>query len=201
MYMLVECLNVLTTYIQFEHTYTVYTYIIIIVIVHSIGSKFVVIMVTLRSKKNQICHYWPHLCMGISSLMMFRQTKMESLFYTLHMHIRYCVVYVHTQDDDFATSPLGKVCENNQLQIVKVLIENVAMVNYRDKVCFNSITNHAWLLYLYTLIGWMDRPTPCNTIRPWRNCWVFTSFQCRHWSAKQGEVSSCIILCCIHVHV
>ena len=45
------------------------------------------------------------------------------------------VVYVHTQDDDFATSPLGAACRENQLEVVKVLIENGAMVNYWDKVC------------------------------------------------------------------
>ena len=53
-------------------------------------------------------------------------------------------MYVHAQDDDFATSPLGKACENNQLQAVKVLIKNGAMVNYRDKVYFNSISNHVY---------------------------------------------------------
>jgi ankyrin repeat protein len=48
------------------------------------------------------------------------------------------VVNVHVQSD-FASSPLGKACRNNQLQVVKTLIENGAMVNYRNKVCFDSI--------------------------------------------------------------
>ena len=49
------------------------------------------------------------------------------------------VVYVHAQDDDFASSPLTMACENNQLQVVKILIENGATVNYRNKVCLDSI--------------------------------------------------------------
>lgn len=52
------------------------------------------------------------------------------------------VVYVHAQDDDFASSPLGMACRENQLEVVKVLIENSAMVNYRDKVCLYSILVH-----------------------------------------------------------
>ena len=42
-------------------------------------------------------------------------------------------------------------CENNQLQIVKILIENGAMVNYRNKVCLDSIlamATHYMLLCL-----------------------------------------------------
>ena len=46
-------------------------------------------------------------------------------------------MYVHAQDDDFASSPLGAACSENQLEVVKVLIENGAMVNYRDKVCLH----------------------------------------------------------------
>ena len=57
------------------------------------------------------------------------------MFYPLH------IVYVHVlaQDDDFADSPLRVACSENQLEVVKVLIENGAMINYRNKVCFDSI--------------------------------------------------------------
>ena len=62
-----------------------------------------------------------------------------------------CVVNVFAQGDDFASSPLGKACNANQLQVVKVLIENGAMINYRNKVCLDSIlamTTFTLLLYL-----------------------------------------------------
>ena len=76
-----------------------------------------------------------------------------------------CVVFVHaSQDDDFAGSPLGAACRKNQLEVVKVLIENGAMVNYRDKVCLDSILAMAMytsLLYLCVLIGRMDESSPC----------------------------------------
>ena len=55
------------------------------------------------------------------------------------MCLKCYVVNVHAQDDDFASSPLGMACRENQLEIVKILIENGAMVNYRDKVCFDFI--------------------------------------------------------------
>ena len=42
----------------------------------------------------------------------------------------------HSQDSVFASSPLIMACENNQLEVVKTLIENGAMVNYRNRVCF-----------------------------------------------------------------
>jgi hypothetical protein len=59
------------------------------------------------------------------------------------------VVYVHarTQDDDFAASPLGLACRSNQLQVVKTLIENGVMINYRDKVCLDL-----YISFGYTLI-------------------------------------------------
>ena len=62
--------------------------------------------------------------------------------------------------------PLGAACRNNLLEVVKVLIENGAMVNYRDKVYLDSIySSYGWLytqlLYLCVLIGWMDVSSPC----------------------------------------
>ena len=51
------------------------------------------------------------------------------------------VVYIHAQTD-FASSPLSKACRENQLEVVKVLIENGVMVNYRDKVCLDSIVHN-----------------------------------------------------------
>jgi ankyrin repeat protein len=62
------------------------------------------------------------------------------------------VVYVHAQDDDFASSPLGVACDKNQLQVVKTLIENGAVVNYRNKVCFDSIASYDFTLLLYSCI-------------------------------------------------
>ena len=73
------------------------------------------------------------------------------------------IVYIHAQDD-FASSPLSTACENNQLQAVKTLIENGAMVNYRNKVCFHSIlamATHCYCICAY-LIGWMDKSPYCN---------------------------------------
>ena len=74
-------------------------------------------------------------------------TDMHTGYNTCYMHARSIIVghymcasnivYVHAQDDDFASSPLGMACSENQLQVVKVLIENGAMVNYRNKVCLN----------------------------------------------------------------
>ena len=64
-----------------------------------------------------------------------------------------CTLYVHAQDD-FATSPLGMACRENQLEVVKVLIENGAMVNYRDKVCLHTlyILSYDYVLLLYLCI-------------------------------------------------
>ena len=44
-------------------------------------------------------------------------------------------IHVHTQDEDFAASPLTVACENNHLEVVKILIDNGAMLNYQNKVC------------------------------------------------------------------
>ena len=44
-------------------------------------------------------------------------------------------INVQTQDEDFADSPLGVACGNNHLKVVKILIDNDAMVNYQNKVC------------------------------------------------------------------
>ena len=60
-------------------------------------------------------------------------TKVE-MFCPLH------IVYAHVlAQDDFADSPLRVACSENQLEVVKVLIENGAVVNYSNKVCFDSI--------------------------------------------------------------
>ena len=69
-------------------------------------------------------------------------------------------MYVHAQDDDFAASPLGAACRNNQLEVVKVLIENGALINYRDKVCLYSVLAMA-IHTITVLIGWMDVSSPC----------------------------------------
>ena len=89
--------------------------------------------------------------------------------WSLYMCLKCHVVNVHAQDDDFATSPLGMACRKNQLEVVKVLIENGVMVNYRDKVCLDSIVHIAMAIhtitavcmYLCVLIGWMDVSSPC----------------------------------------
>ena len=51
-------------------------------------------------------------------------------------------------------------CTENQLQVVKILIKNGAMVNYRNKVCLESILSLAMATRSYCsvyLIDWMDR--------------------------------------------
>ena len=81
------------------------------------------------------------------ALVIFVLTKMEYYLPLAHAYTAitgHCtcassVVIVLAQDDDFASSPLGAACRENQLEVVKALIENGAVVNYRDKVCLDSI--------------------------------------------------------------
>ena len=76
------------------------------------------------------------------------------LLNSCHLIIDHCtctssIVYVHAQDDDFASSPLGVACEKNQLEVVKILIDNGAMVNYQDKVCFDFHSSCGYILLLH----------------------------------------------------
>ena len=66
-------------------------------------------------------------------------------------------IHIHTQDEDFGSSPLGVACKNNHLEVVKTLIDNGAMVNYRDKVCFDFHNSYGYLLIMITCTGWLDR--------------------------------------------
>ena len=87
----------------------------------------------------------------------------HTIYYAQAIILSHCsctsgVVYVHAQSD-LASSPLGIACRKNQLEVVKVLIENGAMVNYRDKVCLYLIMAkqcYCTCAYVY-IIGWMDR--------------------------------------------
>lgn len=59
---------------------------------------------------------------------------------------------VYAQDDDFASSPLGMACRKNQLKVVKILIDNGAMVNYQNKICFDFHSSCGYMLLLYLCI-------------------------------------------------